>query len=224
MSDVRYPQLDERLQAAADLFTACDTGADIGADHGRLSCYLLAHDRCKRMIVSDISPESLAKARSLLALHQLDHRADFRAADGLAALDQPVQCAAVCGMGGRVMAEILRTGRNSLNGAALVLSCHTEIPLLRRTLMEIGYHIEEERLVRAKGRYYIVLRAEPGETHYTEKELYLGPVLLRRRPALWQPYLTWREGVVGCEQGHGEQLNWIREEIRHEPPDGTQCL
>ena len=220
MSNVQYPKLDERLQAAADLFTACDTGADIGADHGRLSCYLLAQNRCKRMIVSDISAASLAKAKQLLARHSLADRADFRVADGLQALDEPAGCAAICGMGGRVMAEILKAGRERLRGAALVLSCHTELPQLRRTLMDIDYHISAERLVRAKSRYYIVLRAENGKEQYSDKELYLGPVLMRERPPLWLPYLQWRRDVVQCEQGQEERLNWILEELKHETADG----
>lgn len=221
---MRYPQLDERLQAAADLFTACDTGADIGADHGRLSCYLLYKNICRHMIVGDISAESLSKAKQLLTLHGLSERADFRVADGLAALTYPVQCAAICGMGGRLMSGILREGAKNLQEASLVLSCHTEIPLVRETLSDMNYHICEERLVRAKGRYYIVMRAEPGKKTYTEKELYLGPGLLSRHPSLWREYLQWREGVVSCEIGHETQLNWIREELKNETDDSAECL
>ena len=59
---MRIPHMDERLSAAADLFPACAYGADIGADHGRLSCYLLTKERCHRMCVADISADSLEKA------------------------------------------------------------------------------------------------------------------------------------------------------------------
>ena len=220
MSKVRYPQLDERLQAAADLFTACETGADIGADHGRLSCYLLRENICNRMIVADISAASLSKARGLLERCGLASRAVFRVADGLFALDHPAQCIAVCGMGGRLMAGILRAGKEKLQGAALVLSCHTEIPLVRKAIVEIGYHLAAERLVRCGGRFYIIMRAEPGTNQYSEKEIYLGPLLMRDCPPLWQDYLQWRKGVVGCERGHQTQLGWIMEELANEATDG----
>ena len=211
---MRLPSLDERLQAAADLFTACDTGADIGADHGRLSCYLLNKQICSRMIVADISGESLAKAKRLLDLHSLSERAVFRVADGFDALaGSQIQCAAICGMGGRVMAGILKKGTAQLKGADLVLSCHTEIPLVRAAVCKIGYRIDQEKLVRAKGRYYVIMKAVPGKIQYTEKEIYLGPVLMRQKPELWLSYLKWREGVVACEQGHDVQLQWIREEL-----------
>ena len=212
---MRYPQLDDRLQAAADLFPVCAYGADIGADHGRLSCHLLHSGKCARVIVSDISAESLAKAQALLALHELADRADFCVADGLNALrGRPnVQCAVMCGMGGRLISQILRDGCGLLQGAALVLSSHTDIPLVRQTLMQIGYAITAECIVRAKGRFYVLMRAEPGNAHYTERELYLGPALLDNPPPLWQDYLRWREGVVACEAVHERQLAWIREEL-----------
>ena len=213
---VRLPKLDERLQAAYDLFTACDLGADIGADHGRLSCCLLSSGKCARMVVSDVSDDSLEKARRLLHLHGLEERADYRVADGLFALRQPVQCAAICGMGGRLVAHILQSGAERLQGAELVLSCHTDIPLLRRTVVEIGYRLTHELVARAGRRFYIVMKAAPGQEKYTEKELYLGPVLLRERTPLFMRYLGWREGVVACERGHEKELEWIREELRRE--------
>lgn len=94
-----------------------------------------------------------------------------------------------------------------------MLSSHTDIPLVRQTLMQIGYAITAERIARAKGRFYVLMRAEPGNAHYTERELYLGPALLDNPPPLWQDYLRWREGVVACEAGHERQLAWIREEL-----------
>lgn len=213
---MRYPQLDERLQAAADLFSACDLGADIGADHGRLSCHLLHTNKCERLIVADISDDSLQKARNLLSLHGLNDRAEFRVSDGLRALEgKKTACAAICGMGGALISRIIENGQQYLQGAALVICSHTDIPLVRKTLQGIGYHIAAERVVRAKGRFYIVMRAEKGSISYSERELYLGPCLLKKPDEAYLRYLTWREGVVSCEVGHDQQLQWIREELVH---------
>ena len=211
---MRYPQLDERLAAAAELFSACELGADIGADHGRLSCHLLHTGKCKRMLVSDISEDSLSKARQLLLLHGLDNRAVFRVADGLKALDNDfVSCAAICGMGGALISRILTAEHHRLKGAALVICSHTDIPMVRKTLCAIGYHIAEEKVVRAKGRFYVVMRAEAGAVDYSEKELYLGPCLMQMDDERFLSYLKWREGVVSCQIGHEQELQWIREEI-----------
>ena len=218
---MREPQLDERLRAVANCMPACDWAADIGADHGRLSCHLLQSGRCKHMLVSDISADSLAKARRLLALHGVAERAEFRVADGLDALTRPVLAAAICGMGGATIAKMLQRSPEKLAGAALVLSAHTDIPLVRETLGEIGYHIDEERLARAGGRFYIVIRALPGGARYTEKELLLGPALLGDRSPEWLAYLRWRRGVHAAMQNDdARHIVWIEEEIAH-ALDGT---
>ena len=211
---MRMPQLDARLQAVAALFTPCETGADIGADHGRLSCYLLAQSICKIMIVTDISADSLAKAEQLLKKHDLDQRAVFYAGDGFDALPQPVDCAAICGMGGRTISAILKKAEGRLEKADLVLSGQTEIPLVRETIQDIGYHIAAEKIAYDAGRYYIIILAKHGAVQYGEKELYFGPVLMREKPDLWKDYLLWRLGVVGQEKGHEKQLEWIRGELK----------
>ena len=79
-------QLDERLSLAMDLFPACEEGADIGTDHGRLPCRLLEEGRCRRMILSDISPKALSRAEALVQRRGLQGRATLVVADGLDAL------------------------------------------------------------------------------------------------------------------------------------------
>ncbi|MBR0407985.1 MAG: tRNA (adenine(22)-N(1))-methyltransferase TrmK, partial [Clostridia bacterium] len=79
----RSLELDDRLSRAAALFPACEYGADIGADHGRLSCFLLESGKAERMCVADISGDSLKKAEALLSLRGLAERADFKVGDGL---------------------------------------------------------------------------------------------------------------------------------------------
>ncbi len=52
---------------AAAYRTVCprELAADIGADHGKLTAWLLLSGRCQRMIASDISPAAREKARVL---------------------------------------------------------------------------------------------------------------------------------------------------------------
>ena len=212
---MRLPQLDARLACAAEMFPACAYGADIGADHGRLSCYLLASGRCERMCVADISAPSLKKAEALLKTHGLDARADFSVGDGLDALPRTADAIAVLGMGGRTLSGILLKGASKLQGAALILSAHTEAFLARETLMEIGYRIEKETMVRAAGRFYAVMRAVPGYEAYDEKQLYLGPRLKENGGGIYREYLRWQMEVVGCGRSEEAQkrLEWIREEL-----------
>ena len=196
---MRLPQLDERLQKAANLFPACGYGADIGADHGRLSCFLLAKNRCERMCVSDLSAPSLEKAERLLRMHGFTERADFCVGDGVTVLPQKTDVIAVLGMGGKTIAHIIKDGREKLQGATLVLSAHTELHILRSAIIDIGYTIDEEDIAYAGGRFYVIIRAIPGKSTYNEKEILIGPKLLQGMSEHYLHYLEWRKGVLSCE-------------------------
>ncbi len=205
---MRLPQLDERLQKAANLFPACGYGADIGADHGRLSCFLLAQNRCERMCVSDLSASSLEKADRLLRMHGFSERADFCVGDGLSVLPHKADAIAVLGMGGKTIAHIIKDGREKLQGATLVLSAHTEVHLLRQSIMDIDYTIESEDIAYAGGRYYVIIRAVPGKCSYNEKEILVGPKLLEGKSEHYLRYLEWRKGVLSCENSETGRMQY----------------
>ena len=211
---MRLPLLDERLSLAVSLFPACAYGADIGADHGRLSCLLLAKGICERMCVADISAPSLKKAERLLTLHGLSDRADFAVGDGLSVLNRRAQAVAILGMGGRTLSDILRSGAEYLHGAALIVSAHTEIELLRQTLSTLHYGIETERIALAGGRFYPVMRARPGEESYTEKQLFLGPRLMETNVSHYADYVFRRLQAEKCRRSPeaARHTAWLEEE------------
>ncbi len=206
--------LDDRLSRAASLFPACAYGADIGADHGRLSCYLLLNNICERMCVADISAPSLRKAQELLSRHGLSERADIRVGDGLNVLERPADAIAVLGMGGHTICGILTGGAEKLQRATLVLSAHTDVHLVRQTLMDLVYRIDREDIAYAAGRYYVVLRAVPGRESMGEKQLLLGPRLTESAPEHYEKYLAWRISIASrkCTEEGRRELNWLKEE------------
>ena len=213
----RFSALDDRLFRASALFPACDYGADIGADHGRLSCFLLESGKVQRMCVADISADSLKKAEALLADRGLHDRADFRVGDGLSVLDRPAGAITILGMGGHTLCGILTEGQEKLQGATLILSAHTDMPLVRQTLMELDYRIEKEEIAYAAKRFYVLLRAVPGQEALSEKQLSLGPRLMETYPTHYLEYLQWRIGIAKKKQSpEGKQeLNWLKEEEAH---------
>lgn len=217
------PKLDERLTAAFEMTPSCQWAADIGTDHGRLPLHLLASGKVENMIVSDISAPALAKGQALLERYGFSNRAVCAVADGLNSLTRPVESVSILGMGGETIAMILKAGYERLGQAALVLSAHTELPRVRQALVEIGYHLVEERLCRAVGRLYVMLRALPGKADYTEKEIWLGPCLITQKPELWPDYLKWRMDVadtalarVKPEDPRGEALRRMRRYLEEE--------
>ena len=210
----RLPLLDARLRCAADLVPHCSVAADIGADHGRLACYLLSNNICDRMIVSDISADSLGKSKRLLMLHGLDRRAKLVVADGLDAINEPVDAVVIAGMGGRTIAAILRN-YDKIGDARLIVSAHTEMHLLRQKLYEYGFCFESETVVRANGRFYTVVSSRRGQAEYSLRQLYTG---IELRGECVTEYLQWRYDVEATRRDDMSQvhLKWLKEEIERE--------
>lgn len=195
--------LDERLALAASLYEPCEWGADIGTDHAYLPCHLLLSGVCRHMIAADVSPGALRHARENLTHAALLGRTEIVLADGLDAITRPCGCISIMGMGGENMAEILSKGQNRLQGAVLVLSAHTDLPLVRRCLSQIGYAIVQERLCCAAGRYYIIWRAEPGQQDMAEADVRYGRLLWEEPAELLTGYVQHRIHVLsGILRGH----------------------
>ena len=187
MTNPRLPRLEARLQAAKELAGDFRSFGDIGADHGILSAILLSENPERRAIVADISEAALQKAVHRLTRHGLEKQCLFRVADGLKALQgEKVDVVFILGMGGDTIARILEEGKDALQGAALIVSGHTETELLRKAVYRIGYHLTEEKVVWEQDRSYILLKALPGEEPLPEeRSLYLGPLLEQERGPEW---------------------------------------
>ena len=193
--------LDNRLRSVFDLFPSCRLAADIGADHGKLALALVTQGKAERIMVTDISRDSLRKAEDLFAAHHASHLAEFLLGDGMTVLPRTPDAVSVCGMGGKTISGILENGLQRIFGAELILSPHTEIPAVRRTVYRLGYHIADERCAVASRRFYIMITAKPGQEKISEEETELGPCLYRHRddPAVREYYL-WRHKVLSVER------------------------
>ena len=211
----RAPILDGRLSTAMELAKGSRIFADIGADHGRLSTVMLLEDPQRIGLVADISPLALDKARARIERMGLNARAHLRVADGLEALrDFPYHpdTVFILGMGGDTVSQILLRGSALLHDAALVLGAQTEIPLVREALAQIGYRISNEIIANENKRDYLLIRAERSgnPVSYSEKEILLGPVLLKTLPQNWLPVLKRRErllqqGIIAMENSRLEK-------------------
>ncbi len=211
--------MDARLETCLSLFVPGDTGADIGTDHGLLPCAILQRNLCRQMIFSDISPSALDHARHQVRRLALEERAVFRLSDGLDALDRPVCCISITGMGGTHMAELLTRNPRHLNQTPLVLCAHSDVPVIRRAILRIGYHFTREVLTRDRGRFYIVMRAEYGHAAQDEDELDFGSLMYHQPSGDLLPYLRRQIQILETQERELSRSAMPREEeterIRH---------
>lgn len=225
-------QLDTRLGAMMELVGQALRVADIGADHGHLALALLQQCPARQVLISDISADSLEKARLLFQNLPEQERAVFVVADGLDALSAmpDIDAIAIAGMGAGLIKQMLDRGKERIGDAVLCLQPNRDIHFLRAWLQENSFIIEAERLVYAAGRYYSLLRAKQGHSiRFSEKELFLGPMLCKDKSPLFPGYLSWQRDVLRYTlAGLGQstqrsaarkakeirrQLRWVEEEL-----------
>ena len=193
---MQHRTLDPRLSLAFDLYDPCELAADIGTDHAHLPAALLQRGRCQHMILTDISESALKNARMEMIRLRLTDRVSLRLGDGLMPVTEKCGVISVMGMRGRTIRDILLSGSSRLQGAALLLSAHTDWHLIRAAVRDIGYHLDREEPCYTAGRYYLVLRARPGSFPMTEQEIRLGGPLFRSESAVLVPFLRRQREVL----------------------------
>ena len=176
----------------------CDRVADVGCDHGYLGCALLEAKQCRKVLFSDVSEESLEKARRAVARLGLSDRAEFFLADGLSHLQTPADAAIVAGLGGREIAAIV----TALPHAAevLILQPMKNGAELRRALAENGFLISVDRKIEDGGRFYdlLVARFAPGaDCGLSQAEIKYGKTNLTSKTPAFCGWVKKMRGVFG---------------------------
>ncbi|MFJ2982986.1 MULTISPECIES: tRNA (adenine(22)-N(1))-methyltransferase [unclassified Pseudomonas] len=203
--------------------------ADIGSDHGYLPVALALRGLIEAGVAGEVAQTPYASAQRNVRRNGLQERITVRLADGLAAIDAQdrITAVSICGMGGKTMCAILEQGKARLSGRErLILQPNGEERALRGWLMENGYRIVNEELLRENRFDYEIIVAEPdGAVAYSEEELYFGPLLMREKsPAFlikWQRMLRQKQqSLVNFERARdtvpeekqrvfAKQVGWI---------------
>lgn len=156
---MRPIELSLRLQTLAQQIPRGARFVDVGTDHARLPVWLLTQGMITSAIAADLREGPLDRARQTAARHGVTERISFRLGDGL----QPIQpgevdVAAIAGMGGDTIADILAAAPWAASGQCqLLLQPMTSVPDLRGWLWRNGFVIEQELLVREDKLYVIIL-------------------------------------------------------------------
>ena len=172
--------LTSRLQLLADWVPQGAAFADIGTDHAYLPVWLVVNGRVSHAIASDLRKGPLQRARETGRTYGAVG-IDYRLGSGLDTV-QPHEAdtIAIAGMGGENIASILSAAPWTADGHhTLLLAPHTKAEQLRRYLMEHGYAILREALVRDRGTLYPVMEVTAGEMTLTEGQIWGGAKLLR---------------------------------------------
>lgn len=205
--------------------------ADIGSDHAYLPVALMRRGVITAAVAGEVATTPFHAAQRTVRDNGLEQHISVRLADGLAAIEagDGITAISVCGMGGETIRDILDTGKLHLSGQErLILQPNGGEQPLRQWLMDNGYRILCEELLRENRFYYEIIVAErAGPVAYTDEQLYFGPLQMQARSpeflAKWQRMLRQKHKTLASfEQARqavpeqklqeiAQQARWITE-------------
>ena len=136
-------KISERLIEVASLVPKGCRLADVGTDHGYVPIWLLQNQYITSAIAMDVNRGPLKRAEENRDKYGFAEVMDIRLSDGLEKLRPgEADTVLIAGMGGPLMIRILEEGRANAAGASTwVLQPQSEIPSVRRYLIENGFDI-----------------------------------------------------------------------------------
>lgn len=169
--------LDARLLCIYEAVGCCDCLVDIGSDHALLPISVLQTGHAKRSIACDINAGPLERSRKNALKYGISN-IGFYLSNGFDAL---MECtfdkAAICGMGGVLIADIIKRGGEKAH-CGLIVQPMTSFEELRAFLWDNGFFIDNETFAVEADKPYVVIN-----THYTGKkenysysDLFLGKI------------------------------------------------
>lgn len=177
--------LSKRLERVAAHIPPNAHLADIGSDHAYLPVALMLRGVIASAVAGEVALTPFHSAKRTVRENGFDQQIKVRMANGLAAIEpgDGITAITICGMGGETIRDILDSGRAGITGQErLILQPNGGEQPLRQWLMENGYCILFEEVLRENRFYYEIIVAERAEpAHYSAEELYFGPLQMQAR-------------------------------------------
>lgn len=213
--------LGERLESIVDLCPTTKIIADIGCDHGYVSCELVLENKAQRVIATEKSAQCLNKAVSLADSINIMPFISFREGDGFDAITKydKIDFCVIAGMGGIEIIKILQKKPSKLWD--FVLQPMSDAILLRQFLVSNGFKIVVDKLVKENGKYYTVIKVTKGRCKLADLEIYFGKTNFTDNYEVFYEYLTERQkklmdfkAEVGeLSSGLQQELDFVNEAI-----------
>lgn len=186
-------KLSERLSTVAHYVPKGSKLADIGSDHAYLPCYLTKKEIVVSAVAGEVAEGPYESAQKQVTAEGLSNLISVRMGDGLDVLNpEDADCITIAGMGGTLINHILDRGKKKLSTIKrLVLQPNIGAITIRKWLISNHWELTAEEILEEDGKIYEVLVAEKGDplkpySNEREKELLLGPFLLRKKGETFQ--------------------------------------
>ncbi|HFI0419959.1 TPA: tRNA (adenine(22)-N(1))-methyltransferase TrmK [Streptococcus suis] len=182
-------KLSKRLATVADYVPQGARLADVGSDHAYLPLFLMEQGRIDFAVAGEVVQGPYQSARQNVEQAGQSDKISVRLANGLEAVElaDQVSTITIAGMGGRLIAEILETGKDKLGSVErLILQPNNREDDVRRWLVANDFQLVTEEILEENDKIYEILVAEKGGTDLTVDQLRFGPYLLEEQSSTFQ--------------------------------------
>ena len=214
-------KINNRLKTIGDLVPLSSYPLDIGCDHALLSIYLVKEKGLSKAIASDNKSGPLKKAGENVKFYKVSDKIKLIEAEGLDSYTEGIDTITISGMGGLNINKILDDNRKYLkNIDTLILSPNNYSLAVKRKLLKLGYHIENETLVKEKNIIYEILVFKKGRKYYSYKKLFLGPILMTKKDNITKEYyqnlLTTKKSLLkALPKSFRNKIRLTKKEIKY---------
>lgn len=199
-------RLSNRLEAVANHIQPGARLADIGSDHAYLPCNAVKNGKVIYAIAGEVAQGPYQSALDQVVSENLEDSIVVRKGDGLEVIEPgEVDCITIAGMGGTLIASILERGKSKLAGVRrLVLQPNVGSFGVRSWLIDNGWELMTEEILKEDGKIYEILVAENGDPlkPYDKSKLEQG--------ILFGPFLLNEKNNIFMEKWSMETKNWQR--------------
>lgn len=181
-------KISKRLEAISSLVPINSNIIDIGCDHALLDIYLYQKKISNKIIASDINANALNNAKENIKKNNLNDYIETRLGNGLDTLNKEdnIDTIIISGMGAHTIVGILKNNKIKLDNInTIIIQSNTKLEFLRREVTKLNYRIEDEIMVEDNKKIYTIIKLIKGKKKYTKKELYFGPILLKKKDKLF---------------------------------------
>lgn len=169
--------------------------ADIGCDHAYVCVNAILQNKATKAYACDVASGPLENAKSTIHEYHVEDKVLPCLLNGIHGLNSDVNQIIICGMGGKLIIDILDNGNVLLN-QRLLLSPHKDSYALREYLMNHEFKIVREKMVKDGNHFYPILDCIKTKGCYcaNEASLYFGINMIQND--VYNQYLDFEESKI----------------------------
>lgn len=164
--------LSKRLQAIYDLVEENSSIINIGTDHALLEI-ALTKGKNVFCIGTDINEYSIQKSLKNIEKNNLKNKIFLIHSDGLDNVDVHNEILILSGLGTSTILKILENTKSN-NASKMIIQSNNHLEILRKTMNEKGYFIQEEQAILENGYWYVIIVFIKGKKKYAKEDYILG--------------------------------------------------